>query len=188
MPHRMPKNRPVPTLGLADAKKLMAKIFTKDTLDVSVFVNGRGFNPAEISIIKGGDGQSPLAFIDHATYQALEKSGDIHPNNMVVYKSRRNHQYRGSGWLGEFGQAMMGAATAVPRLSGPEKAVVARAVRRFIGKKEAPKSWTRTPDGDYQARFEGAGLLVTFGWSLQGGRYLSAVRRLARKPAIPTTT
>ena len=183
MPHRMPKNRPVPTLGAADAKKLMDKIFTKDTLDVSVFYDARGLNPAEISIIKNGDGQSPLAFIDHTTYQALEQSGAIHPNNMVVYKSRRNHQYRGKGWLGEFGQAMMGAATAVARLSGPEKAVVARAVRRFIGKKDAPKSWKRTPSGDYQARFENAGLLVTFGWSVAGGRYLSSVRRFARKEA-----
>lgn len=181
MPHRMPKNRPVPTLGAADAKKLMAKIFTKDTLDVSVFYDGRGLNPAEISIIKNGDGSSPLAFIDHTTYQELAKNGDIHPNNMVEYKSRRNHQYRGKGWMGEFGQAMMGAATAVARLKAPEKAVVARAVRRFIGKKDAPKSWTRTPSGDYLARFDGAGLLVTFGWSTSGGRYLSSVRRFSRK-------
>jgi hypothetical protein len=175
------KARRIPTLDQAGAKALMERIFTTKTLDVSVFVDGRGLNPAEISIIKDGDGQSPLAYIDHATFQALEQAGDIHTNNMVPYKSRRNHQYRGSGWLGEFGQHMMGAATAIPRLTGPEKRVVGRAVRRYIGNRETPKSWARTKEGDTQARFEGAGLLVTFGWSAQGGRYLSAVRRLARK-------
>lgn len=177
------KARPVPTLDQAAAKQLMAKIFNTQTLDVSVFVDARGHNPAEISIIKNGDGQSPIAHITHDTYQALEKAGDIHPNNMVVYKSRKNHQFRGSGWLGEFGHALMGAAIALPKLSGPEKRVVGRAVRRFIGDREMPKSWTRTKDGDWRARFEGAGLMLTFGWSTAGGRYLSSVRRIARKVA-----
>lgn len=182
MTYHMPKNRPVPTLGLKDAKKLMSKLFATDTLDVAVFVDNRG-GPTEISIIRNGDGQSPVAFINQATYDSLEKAKTIHPNNMVPFKSRRNHQYRGTGWLGKFAPYMMSAATALARLSESEKAAVGRAVRRFIGRTETPKSWERTTDG-YRARLEDAGLVLTFGYSMSSGRYLSSVRRLPRKAAV----
>jgi hypothetical protein len=174
----MPKNRPVPTLGLEAAKKLMDKVFNTDTLDVAVFVNDRG-GPREISIIRNGDGQSPIAFIDQATYDALLASKDIHLNNMVEYKSRKNHQYRGSGWLGEFGELMQGAATAVARLSSIEKGGLERIVRQVLGEKKAPPNWEYA-DGYYRGRLDDVGLMVTFGWSMNGGRYLASVRRLPK--------
>jgi hypothetical protein len=169
--------KPTPTLDAAAAKKLMAKIYQKETLDVCVWVDGRGKYPADIYIAKNGDGQVPLAMLSNETYQQLLADGTLRPNTMVPYKSRMIHAYHGTGWTAKYHYAVDFVSKAIPRLTSKQKAVVGRAVAQFVGNKKTPASWTRTSTGDVKAEFPNSGLVLTFGWSMGRGRFLSAIRR-----------
>jgi hypothetical protein len=124
--------------------------------------------------------------MSRATLKELERTKVVWPNNMVPYKQRENYQYRGKGWLEQYSHAMLGAAKAIPRLTARQRAVVAQAMHRYLGRSRGiPKTWGRTKEGGYVAKFDGAGLVLTFDWSMHGGRYLSSVRRIsAKKPAV----
>lgn len=169
--------KPVPTLDAAGAKKLMARIYEKETLDVCVWVDGRSKSPADIYISKNGDGQVQLAMLSQETYQQLLADGTLRANNMVPYKSRKVHAYRGTGWTAKYHYAVDFVSKAIPRLTSKQKAVVGRAVAQFVGNKTTPASWMRTATGDVKAEFPNSGLVLTFGWSMGRGRFLSSVRR-----------
>jgi hypothetical protein len=64
--------------------------------DSEVFVDrGWGDAPLEISIIRDGNGQKPLAFITHETLKQLQAEGLLGPNCLMTYKARKLYPFIG---------------------------------------------------------------------------------------------
>lgn len=85
----------VPTLTTVDeATALLAQL--AETHDwVSVFWDrGWGESPLEISVIVGGNGQDPKAYLTDDVYRALRAAEVIPPNTLKTFKSRRLHNYK----------------------------------------------------------------------------------------------
>lgn len=85
----------VPTLTTVDeATALLAQL--AETHDwVSVFWDrGWGESPLEITVIVGGNGQDPKAYLTDEVYRALRKSEVIPSNILKTFKSRRLHNYK----------------------------------------------------------------------------------------------
>lgn len=132
-------NLALPVLDAKQAKALMRRIFETETLDVAVFVDqGWGNSPLNITIIKDGDGQAPVASITPKVYEQLLADRSICGDNLNTHKARKNHQFRGTGWFKTSRTAMLGAATSYPALERRQKEAVRRAVRGFE-KRGAPK-------------------------------------------------
>jgi hypothetical protein len=66
------------------------------TKDAAVFADrGWGNSPLEISIISGGDGQNPLAFISQETMAELKQRKVLKPNSLQTFKARSLYEFRG---------------------------------------------------------------------------------------------
>jgi len=169
----------LPVLDARAAKALMRHIYDTETLDVAVFVDqGWGNLPIQISIIKDGNGQGPVAFITPAAYEELLRAQVIDTNNLRTFKSRKNHQYVGHGWLKTCRVSMQGASMEYPLLSAAQKATVKRAVQRFA-KKGTARHWRARVDGCvvyYEADYPATGLTIEFG--SYGGRFVGGIYKL----------
>lgn len=170
-------------LDYAAAAALMHKIFEKQTLDVSVFVDGGwGDRPTNISIIADGDGQNPLAYVSKETYERLQASRVIGQNNLRTYKSRFNHPYVGHGLAEKCLPLMDSVARYFPRMSLAEKGAVLRAVSQYM-ENGRDESWPQDKDGLYKVLLADVGLVLKFGWS-PSGRFLSSIRRQPKFVAV----
>lgn len=167
-------------LEYAEAAALMHKIFEKQTLDVSVFVDsGWGNAPTEISIIVDGNGQGPVAYITKEAYEKLLQAGVIGENNLYTFKARRNHPYVGHGLIEKCLPMMNSVSRYFPRMTPVEKGAVLRAVHQYA--EDGPDvGWSRDKDGEYKAVLPDVGLVLKFGWAPAGGRYLSSIRRQSK--------
>ena len=86
--------RAVTTIAdVEDAKALLAALAADHDWVSVLWDRGWGDSPLEISIITGGDGQSPHAHITTDVYRALVDGGAVGPNSLRTYKARRNHNY-----------------------------------------------------------------------------------------------
>lgn len=90
----------VPTFDtVADAKALLQQLRDRHEW-VSVFWDrgwGDSGEKAEISIIEGGDGQCPRAYISIDVYSLLLTYNVIRPNSLRTYKARKIHDYEPEG-------------------------------------------------------------------------------------------
>lgn len=164
-------------IDFAAAVALMHKLCETKTLDVAVFYDkGASKQPSDISIIADGDGQKPLAFISEETYSRLQKAAVIGTNNLITFKTRRNHPYLGHGNLEECLPRMQSVARYFPKLSDVEKTAVLRTLYDYV-KNGAPTDWPTDKDNYHIATLADVGLVLKFGWSMNGGRFLSSIRR-----------
>lgn len=166
-----------PLLDFAEACNLLRKLFNTKSLDVSVFYDaGWGSSPAQVSIVLDGNGQGPLAYVTLETYERLQAAGVVGPNNLRTFKARRSHPYVGEGAVAQWLPRMYGVSRRYPKLSAAEKDAVLAAVAQYV-ENGADPAWKRNRDGDPIAPLPGVGLKLTFGWAMNGGRYLADIRR-----------
>jgi hypothetical protein len=90
------KVRPTPTLTSADDAIVLMLRLAAEYEWVSVFWD-RGWSdsgqPAEISVIADGDGQSPIAWITREVYAELLQRGLVDANSLQTMKARKLHDF-----------------------------------------------------------------------------------------------
>lgn len=87
----------ISTIATVDEAKAFLDKLAQDNDWVSVFW-GRGWGDsgqkAEISVIVGGNGQDPKAYLTDEVYRSLLADEVIPPNSLKTFKARRLHDYK----------------------------------------------------------------------------------------------